>query len=220
MTPAHPAKFSDRILQRLDDMIAEHHPNKPLVLDPFAGVGKVHLLTSARTIGVEIEPEWALQRPGTVVGNTLHLPFRTATFDGIVTSPVYGNRHSDHHDARDGSRRHSYTHTIGRKLHPDNSGTIQWGDDYRHFHDRAWAECLRVLRPDGFVMVNVSNHIRKGVEQPVTQWHLAWFLAHRCTFRELERIETPRLRDGANRDARVPHEHIFHVRYHPEEASR
>jgi hypothetical protein len=126
---------------------------------------------------------------------------------------------SDHHNARDGSVRHSYTHTLGRTLHTDNSGTLHWGDTYRAFHDAAWTECLRVLRPDAFVMINVSNHIRNGVEQPVVEWHLTWFLLHHCVFVELEHIKTRRLRAGANHQVRSPHEYLLHFRYQPRGAA-
>jgi tRNA G10 N-methylase Trm11 len=220
MTVAHPAKFSDAILERLADLLATRDDNKPsLVLDPFAGTGKIHRLDGIASVGVEIEPEWATLHPRTVVGNTLWLPFRDATFDGLITSPTYGNRHADHHNARDGSYRHSYTHTLGHTLHADNSGTLHWGEPYKDFHDRAWTECLRVMKPGAFVMLNVSNHIRQKKEQPVVEWHLSWFLTHHCTFVELEHIETPRLRAGANSAARVPHEFILHLTYQPKEAA-
>jgi len=217
----HPAKFSDRILERLADLLATRgdEPDQPLVLDPFAGTGKVHQLDGIRSVGVEIEPEWATMHPNTVVGNTLYLPFRTGAFAGMITSPTYGNRHADHHNAKDPSFRHSYTHTLGRTLHADNSGTLHWGEEYRAFHDRAWTECLRVLQPGAFVMLNVSNHIRKKTVQPVVEWHLSWFLTHGCTFVELEHIETPRLRAGANAAARVPHEFILHLTYQPKEST-
>jgi tRNA G10 N-methylase Trm11 len=90
------------------------------VLDPFAGTGRIHELENW-TVGVEIEPEWATMRDGTIVANALNLPFRDASFDAVVTSPTYGNRLADHHDARDSSRRHSYKHDLGRDLHSENS---------------------------------------------------------------------------------------------------
>lgn len=213
---AHPAKFSDVILERIGELLATRHDEqRPLVLDPFAGTGKVHHLAGIAGIGVEIEREWATMHPRTIVGNALKLPFRPAVFDGIISSPCFGNRLADHHDARDRSYRHSYTHTLGRTLHPLSAGTLHWGPTYRHFHDWAWAECLRVLRPGGFVMINVSNHIRRHEVQPVVEWHLGWFLGHGCKFLELVPVETPRLRAGANSDARVSHEVIFHLSYQP-----
>src|SRR5437868_9381022 len=105
----------------------------PLVLDPFAGVGGIHTLAAlgiAHTVGVELEPECALQHPRNIVGSALALPFPDDTFDAIVTSPCYGNRMADHHDAKDASRRNTYTHALGRPLAFANAGSLQWGDSY------------------------------------------------------------------------------------------
>jgi hypothetical protein len=115
--------------------------------------------------------------------------------------------------------RHSYTHTIGRRLHPDNSGQLQWGQRYRELHAQAWLEALRVIRPAGFVIVNISNHIRHGVEQLVTEWHLEWFLNHGCTVVAVDRVHTKRLREGANHRARLDWENVF-VLHTPQEAHR
>ena len=70
-----------------------------LILDPFAGTGGVHHLASEkyRTIGVEIEAAWATIPCDTIQGDALALPFGDHSFDCVVTSPVYGNRFSDHH---------------------------------------------------------------------------------------------------------------------------
>lgn len=212
---AHPAKFSDPVLDRIAQMLASNIDYRPRVIDPFAGTGKVHQLSGVRCVGVELEPEWAEMHPDNIIANALHLPFPDATFEGLITSPCYGNRLADAHNAKDGSVRHSYTHTIGRKLHPDNSGQMQWGVRYRDFHHAAWNEAIRVLRPGAFVIVNVSNHIRKGEEQLVTEWHLSWFLAHNCRAVDLASVSTKRLREGANYGARVEGENVFRLLYQP-----
>lgn len=212
---AHPSKFSDPVLDCISAMLASNVDYRPLVLDPFAGTGKVHQLSEVRCVGVEIEPEWATMHSKNIIANALQLPFPDDVFEGLITSPSYGNRLADSHDAKDGSRRHSYTHTLGRKLHPGNSGQLQWGDKYRIFHEWAWSECLRVLLPGAFVIINVSNHIRGGVEQLVTEWHLSWFLRHGCSVVDLDRVATKRLREGANFQARVEHENVFQLRYQP-----
>lgn len=100
----HPAKFSAPIITALTTLLAQHCPAGPLmparVLDPFAGPGGVHQLASPAydTVGIELEPEWALQHPRNLVGDATRLPFETGSFDAIITSPVYGNRLSDTYD--------------------------------------------------------------------------------------------------------------------------
>lgn len=67
--PPHPAKFSDKIL----DKIAEHLPTEGVVLDPFAGTGRIHELATAerRTVGIEIEQEWAETHADTIHADAL-----------------------------------------------------------------------------------------------------------------------------------------------------
>ena len=115
-----------------------------------------------RSVGVELEPEWVAMHSRTIVGDALDLPFHDDTFDVVATSPCYGNRLADHHNAQDGGRRHSYTHDLGRILHSHNAGTLHWGDAYRIFHVAAWAEAVRVLVPSGLFVLNISDHLRKG----------------------------------------------------------
>lgn len=213
----HPAKFSEVIIDRINLAIDEAGwPER--ILDPFAGTGRVHQLTQSWTCGVEIEPEWAALTPNTIVANTLHLPFADQTFDGMVTSPVYGNRYSDSHNARDKSERRSYTHDMGRKLHPDNSGVLPWGNKYRAFHEQAWTECLRVLKSGALIFLNVSDFYKtvkkERVRQEVSGWHLIWFLEHGCRLLNTDHVYTRRMRNGANRH-RVECEYVFTFRYLP-----
>lgn len=199
----HPAKFSAPILDVLDRLVPDG-----VILDPFAGTGRIHQLQrdGRHTVGVEIEPEWAGMHPHTIVGDALHLPFADGWVDGICTSPTYANRMADHHDAKNGSKRMTYRHVLGRPLHPHNSGQLQWGEKYRDFHRAAWAEAVRVLKPDGHVILNVSDHIRRGKVVPVTDFHLETFAE--LGFKVANRTEVPtdRMGFGANRELRVDHE--------------
>jgi tRNA G10 N-methylase Trm11 len=191
------------------------------VLDPFAGTGRIHLLArlGISTVGVEIEPEWAAYHSRTVLGDARVLPFAARTFDAVATSPTYGNRMADHHEARDGSHRVSYRHTLGRPLSAGNSGALQWGTAYRQLHRAVWAEVVRVLRPGGLVLVNVKDHIRQGRLVAVADWHREALEALGCAVEAVEPVRTPGLRFGANHAARVADEVIIRARTRTERGS-
>ena len=167
----HPAPFSTAILRVIRELLGE----RTKVLDPFAGTGRIHLLTEYGfdTYGVEIEKEWAELNERTLVGSALKLPgkFRKGSFDAIATSPTYGNRLADSYDASDPDRRHSYHFDLGRVPSAESSAVMPWGDEYRAFHERAWREAVRVLKPNGRFILNIKDHIRDGEWQDVSAWH-------------------------------------------------
>jgi len=105
--PRHPAPFPKYILEHLTLWLSAERRElgRPLkILDPFAGVGRIHDLPRrlGETVGIEIEPEWANLRKGTIVGDATQLPEAwTATFDVVATSCCYGSRMADHHEAKD-----------------------------------------------------------------------------------------------------------------------
>jgi tRNA G10 N-methylase Trm11 len=209
--PPHPAKYADIALREIG-AILESEPRCPLkVLDPFAGVGRIHELDHD-TVGVEIEAEWAAAHPATLVGDATSLPFPDATFDAVVTSPCYGNRMADHHEARDTSRRHTYRHYLGRRLSANNAGVLQWGEKYQQFHRLAWREAHRVLRPGGLCVVVVSDHIRAFQRQPVVEWHRTELVRIGFFFERSVPVATRRLSHGSNANARVAVEEILVVR--------
>lgn len=209
---AHPAVFSDPVIRATLDLLGPEHEK---VLDPFAGVGKVHEIPNLvdwdmTTVGVEIEPEWATVHPDTVVGDALDLPFDSDTFDAIITSPCYGNRLADSHNAKDGSYRRSYTHDLGRTLHENNAGSLHWGQEYRDFHAKAWVEAIRVLKPEGHFFLNISDHIRNKKRVHVASWHVSTLMFMGMKLEDAVRVETRRHKAGANRE-RVASELVFRL---------
>lgn len=224
--PSHPAKFTPAVLDHLRELVvdeAERLGRKPTLLDPFAGVGRIHKLSDvARTVGVELEPEWAACSSRTRVGNAtaLHLLFKAQRFDIIATSPCYGNRTADHHDARDGSRRMTYKHKLGRDLSVGSAAAMHWGKAYRDLHELFLVSAHRTVKRGGLLIVNMSNHVatkgsgaaREQRVQYVVEWWVGAIAAAGFTIEQLVPVDTPRMRDGANADARVPCEHVIVAR--------
>jgi len=205
----HPARYSDALLPVMAAMLR----GCQCVLDPFAGTGRIHdlevLLPGCVIIGNELEFEWAAWRPGRMaVGNALRLPFADGTFDGICVSPTYGNRLADDR-LNMKSRGFSYDRAIKRRLHPDNAGQLQWGNDYRDFHLCAWTEARRVLCPGGRLVLNVKDHIRDGARQRVTDWHIGCLEGLGFTVVEHVHVDCPGLRVGRNAEKRVDYESVL-----------
>lgn len=181
--PRHPAKYSEPILAALQRLVradakASHYTGEHgyHVLDPFAGVGRVHQLEDVRrrivTLGVEIEPEWADCHRRTICADSLlWLPQTPSRYDAVVTSPTYGNRMADHHEARDGSRRRSYRHDLGRMPTPGSSATLHWGPDYWAFHALAYRLIYDVLVPGGLFLLNVSDFYARKALVPAVSFH-------------------------------------------------
>lgn len=203
----HPSPYSVGLIPLFAELLEGH----TRVLDPMAGIGKIHKLQNFgfETAGVELEHEWAEQHPDTVVGNALMLPYDDSSFDAICVSPTYGNRMADSHNAQDGSVRRSYTHDLGRKLHSQNSGAMHWGPAYRVLHAQAWPEAIRVLRDGGLFVLNVSDHMRKGRRQPVSAWHAGTLMANGLEFVDVVPVATRRLKLGENRELRVDAELVW-----------
>jgi hypothetical protein len=103
----HPAKFSPEVLDALVQIVdaeCERQQRRLTVLDSFGGVGLVHDLADRlpermlHVLAVELEPEWATQRPGVIVGDACDLVaagVADSSVDVLATSPCYGNRMAD-----------------------------------------------------------------------------------------------------------------------------
>lgn len=222
----HPARFSADILAHLaDELHRELVPRTEAlkVLDPFAGVGGVHklghdgdeVLAPIVTVGVELEAEWAAAHPQTICGDARHLVpaiFEARTFDAVVTSPAYGNRMADAYDGRDGTRRYTYRTSLGRPLSPGNGAALQWGASYRLLHLDVWRQVWEVLKPGGLFLLNVKNHVRKGEEQRVTEWHMGVIKGLGFGLERFDVIATDGLPHGANAQLRTDGERVVAFR--------
>lgn len=204
----HRARYTDSLLPIAAGLLA----GATNLLDPFGGTGKVFRLNQwlpdCRISAIEIQPRY-IEDPRVTIGNALALPWLDEAFDAVFTSPTYANRLADHHHAKDGSRRNGYAFWNGEPLHPDNSGAMQWGEEYREFHRKAWAEVYRVLEPGGKFLLNISNHIRKGREIEVSEWHAETIASLGFAQVGWTRAPTPRLRYGANAHLRVGSENLI-----------
>ena len=114
--PPHPAVFPPAIVDLIreavwPDLVPARKRDLRL-LDPFAGVGGIHVLRNTptingrgiATIGVELMPRWAASSSFTCVGDATDLGalgFGRGYFDAVATSCCYGNRMADHHDNND-----------------------------------------------------------------------------------------------------------------------
>lgn len=235
----HPAKFSPTIIDAIRELLDGNDwmdkATVPSILDPMAGTGGVLKLLDDEATRMqfgqvdahwwlnEIEPEWAAvcqeklalyHADGSVTTwdwlNAYCL--RRLQVDVVITSPTYGNRMADHHRAGDDSRRITYKHVLGRDLHPNNSGQLQWGAKYREFHRAAWKNVWEVLKPGGVFILNVSDHVRAGRVVRAAAWHLMTCRVLGFQVIETRRVPTPRMRMGANGDVRVEHEMVYMMR--------
>lgn len=96
------------------------------------------------------------------------------------------------------STRRSYRHNLGEELHPENTGQMQWGDDYRRIHLHVLCDIYDLLVDGGRFVLNISDHIRGGEIVEVSDWYVK-----RCKeigFKNVGRryIGTPRDRGTGN----------------------
>lgn len=213
-TPYHPAKYPVHMLPLFASVLKATGATS--VLDPMAGTGRVWRLREhgfdGRIVVNDIESHW-FDVPDwleTHVSDAARMVWaEDGEFDAICTSPTYGNRQADHHNAKDGSRRYTYRHTHWRDLHPENTGAMQWGSAYRDKHRAIWAECLRVLKPGGCLVLNVKDHYRDGEVRPVSKWHVLTLIDLGAGLAEHHTVPVRGNRNGANAELRVGHEDVW-----------
>lgn len=116
---------------------------------------------------------------------------------------------------RDRSRRNTYRISLNRMPTDGSAAIMQWGgpgSDYCTFHSLALGQMIRVVRPGGLVLVNMSNHIRDSEEQPVVEWWVAEMIEAGLRIETVDKIVTRRYRFGANHAARVDGERLIVAR--------
>ena len=209
----HPAKYTDSFIEIFADLLKDCEN----VLDPFAGTGKIGLIKKFGFKGAifanEIEKEWLIGNEYNCDCLTFedaeHLGYKAGFFDAICTSPTYGNRMADHHNAKDGSKRNTYTHCLGRKLTTGNTGQMQWGAEYIEKHERIYKHLSSLVKQNGLFVLNVKNHIRRGKEVDVKSFHETTL--KECGFVKCKEhfVKTNALKYGANADKRTEGEYII-----------
>jgi len=210
----HPATYTESLL----GIFAEHLRGCANVLDPMAGTGKLGDIKPygyrGRVICNDLE-EWGTNR---YVDEFYHvdaarLPFADGAIAAVCVSPPYGNRManaalnwSQNHDYR------TYDRALGRALQRGNTAAMLWGESYRATHRAIWRECLRVLKPRGLFILNISDHICAGKRVYVSKWHLDTLRALGLELERTHAVKTPRLRFGANWEKRCACEYVFVMR--------
>lgn len=217
----HPAQYTpaivDAAIKRLDGVTG-------VLLDPFAGPGQ-HLprlvAPGRKVVGYEIEKPWAdFGAPHVFRVDSTRMPRNAGTIQAIFTSPAYGNRFADHHNAKDASTRRSYTHDMrtmlddqSYSLDANNAGLYLFDTvGYADLHRAVWGECTRVAQPGCVFLLNASDFIRNGKRVRVTKWHLDLLKQLGWVRGWQKRINTPRMRYGANGGARISGETLYELR--------
>ena len=209
----HPAKYNDKFIPIFADILKD----KERVLDPFAGVGKIGLIKNFGFNGEiyanDIESDWIepneFKCDHVTIEDSEFLNHEDEFFDAICTSPTYGNRMADHHNAKDGSMRNTYTHCIGHDLENGNTGKMQWGIEYREKHERIYKNLCRMLKCGGIFVLNVKNFIKKGKEIDVTQFHIDVLGEYGLEVEGCIKVPVNSNGFGANGKIRVDHEWII-----------
>lgn len=211
----HKAQFTPAIL----DVIAPTIRAWGLpVHDPFAGPG-TRLAARCDELGLtftgtEIEPEFARDPRVRGGDSTEASTYPTGPFC-IVTSPAYPNGCADHFKATKVVGRNTYrqwlARTLGydRPLHANNMGRfgVRHGAKSARTHYAIAERCVAHWPP--LVVVNVSDFIMDREVFPYVEPWRELLTEHGYAFSEPTMVPTPRLRYGANADARVPEEAVI-----------
>lgn len=154
----HPAKWSTPVLEALADIADDacgRMGKRLTVLDPCAGIGRARLASAlgsaARHVhGVELQPEWCPDG-ATVPGDARNLAlWPTGSVSAVVSSFVYPNRTTDHHNAKDPCKKCKGT-GLAQRLQPEALGRpcetckgtgLSWRNTYAHALRRHGADLV------------------------------------------------------------------------------
>ena len=191
ITPAdHPCPWSPEALREVAHVINDlttgtfGGPPSLHLVDPMAGGGSIYrlvdeaMLTDPRwTItATEIEPAFAAHDPRVAVEDATIALRRTGRGqrapDAIVTSPPYGNRMADTYipPASDTSTRFTYAVSLGQPPVDGSAAALGWGPAYRGAMAEIYAAIASAAAPDTIVIIDMADHLRDGVVEPVTDW--------------------------------------------------
>lgn len=186
--------------------------------DPFAGTGeRLGQLCDQLGLtftGCEIEPEFIKDRRVWVGDSRYGESYPYWHRHCVVTSPVYPNGMTDHFKPKDNSRRITYRQVLAsilghdRPLDLGNMGRYgpRQGKKSASTYWQLAAECIEHWPTQ--VVVNVSDCIHNKEVYPVVE-HWAKLLVDRGYHISIRRVETPRMRYGANGNSRVDTEAVI-----------
>lgn len=209
----HPAIMGPHILEVCKKFLPKERCR---VLDPFAGVGTTaKSLPEHDVVGIEIEEEWASQFDKTIHGNSMEIIPTLGKFDVILTSPCYGNRMADDFISKDGSKRVTYRHCLGKELSGGTASNLYFGKKnkkYEIFHEKIWKLCVDSLEDEGLFILNCKDFICNGEVKGVTEWHVNFLKGLGMVEVGREIVHSRGMRLGANCKARVDYENIICLR--------
>jgi modification methylase len=202
----HHAKFNLNLVQALLDRYTD--PGD-LVLDPMAGTGSVFvgLLTGRRVIAGDIESQWArllrenqngLARQSLIALATpglgcwwdgARLPLAAGQAGLCLTSPPYYDTFSNWDASSNILETRHNEHGLSYGAHPRQIANRHVYEDYLRAMRAVYAECWRVSRPGGKLVLVLKDVIRGGRVVPVVEDNLTLALA--TGFRLLERFDVP-----------------------------
>ena len=212
----NPAKYCDQFIP----IFANYLKDVERLCDPMAGSCKIGMIRDFGFKGKiwcnEIEPEFIkmyyVNKYAILISNrdaANMWGYNDECFDGICTSPTYGNRLADWWDRHDNSKRISYGFALGRRPVSENTAGMHWGDKYREKSYAIWKEQYRLLCKNGILICNVSDFIKDHKIVPVVEFHRNTLMDLGLSLTQELIIPTQRMRFGQNWEARVDGEHIL-----------